>query len=51
MSPALNHPSPRNGEDNGNRGFLREYVFHNFGLKLVSLLIAGLLWLLVESAP
>lgn len=31
--------------------FLREYVFHNIGLKVLSLIIAVLLWLAVARAP
>ncbi len=31
--------------------FLRKYVFHNFGLKLLSLAVAGLLWAAVTRDP
>jgi YbbR domain-containing protein len=31
--------------------FLRKYVFHNFGLKLLSLVVAVLLWLAVTRDP
>jgi len=31
--------------------FLRKYVFHNFGLKLVSLIVAVLLWMAVTRDP
>ena len=31
--------------------FLRKYVFHNLGLKLISLLVAVLLWLAVARDP
>jgi YbbR domain-containing protein len=33
------------------RDFLRRHVFHNFGLKLTSLLLATGLWLAVASSP
>ena len=32
-------------------GFLRKYIFHNFGLKVISLLAAVLLWIGVSRNP
>ena len=31
--------------------FLRKYVFHNFGLKLLSLAVAVLLWMAITRDP